>query len=393
LRISIDQAAARAASDVRRQTPAHRELNFAEAAPPPSLIRSKLCEPWTRTAFHTRDFTAHLPCERDRARIVKVINPGGDNMSRFSSFALGLAVIVGAAIATANVAAAQPIRTYLALTGSDSNPCTFAQPCKSAQHAHDVVAAGGEIRMLDPGSFGLVTITKAVSILGDGHGGIAAQNGATAITINAGPNDAVNLRGLVIDGFGSGLNGVTFNSGSALIIEDSIIRRFSANGINFVSSTQSSFDVVNTVVTNNGNAGILDQPRAQANLQFYSSFTHVQAIHNGNGILVSGNTAAESAGVNGVAVDCTASSNGNAGFAAVSGGGFAVLSVTRSVAVGNAIGVAASAGGPSGNASAFVGQSDIGMNVTPADGNASLNSYGDNNTFGNGTLLFPIPLK
>jgi len=42
---------------------------------------------------------------------------------------------------------AQPIRTFIALTGSDANPCTFASPCKSAQHAHDVVATGGEIRM------------------------------------------------------------------------------------------------------------------------------------------------------------------------------------------------------------------------------------------------------
>ena len=161
------------------------------------------------------------------------------------------------------IAEAQPIRTFVALTGSDANPCTFASPCKSVQHAHDVVAAGGEIRMLDPGSYGLLTITKSISVLGDGHGGIAAQNGATAITINASASDTINLRGLVLEGFGSGQSGIVFHTGAALKIQDSIIRNFVLFGINFQPTAASQLNVSHTIVSDistSGTAAVNIQP-------------------------------------------------------------------------------------------------------------------------------------
>ena len=171
------------------------------------------------------------------------------------AFPLGLLAVICACLLQAVPAQAQPIRVFVALTGADANPCTFASPCKSVQHAHDVVAAGGEVRMLDPGSYGLLTITKAISILGDGHGGIAASGGATAITINAGANAKVNLRGLVIEGFGSGQFGIVFNSGASLNIQDSIIRNFTVEGILFFPSAASQLNVSRTVVSDLGGGG------------------------------------------------------------------------------------------------------------------------------------------
>ena len=76
----------------------------------------------------------------------------------FALLATALACLLPASPAQAQ------IRAFVAQTGNDANPCTFASPCKSAQHAHDVVAAGGEIRMLDPGGYGLLTITKSITI-------------------------------------------------------------------------------------------------------------------------------------------------------------------------------------------------------------------------------------
>jgi hypothetical protein len=38
-------------------------------------------------------------------------------------------------------AQAQPARVFVAAQGSDSNPCTFAQPCRAFQKAHDTAAA------------------------------------------------------------------------------------------------------------------------------------------------------------------------------------------------------------------------------------------------------------
>jgi hypothetical protein len=292
-------------------------------------------------------------------------------------------------VLAAGEAQAQPIRVYVALTGADSSPCTFAQPCKSAQHAHDVVAAGGEIRMLDAGSFGLMTITKSVSILGDGHGGIAAQSGATAITINAGPADIINLRGLVIEGFSTGLHGITFNTGSALIIEDSVVRRFTDHGINFAPSSGGTLDVLNTVVANNGQSGIQVEPVSQLGLKYFVSFTRVHAFRNGNGIVLRGSSMASTASIAGDVIDCVASNNSNLGFAAVSSSGSAVLTVLRSVSLGNLQGLN-TAQSSTGQATATVAQSDLSHNIN-AIATGQVLTYGDNYVGGAGLGASTLP--
>src|ERR1044072_6519807 len=112
-------------------------------------------------------------------------------------------------------------RVFVAAQGSDSNPCTFAAPCRTFQHAHNVVAANGEIDVLDPAGYGAVTITKSISIQGHGFKGISAPSG-DAITINVGTFDKVSVRGVLLDGLLSGTNGVTFNSGGSLDIQDCV---------------------------------------------------------------------------------------------------------------------------------------------------------------------------
>src|SRR5262245_56536857 len=79
-------------------------------------------------------------------------------------------------------------RVFVAAQGLDSNPCTFAQPCRSFQKAHDTVVAGGEIDVLDPAGYGAVLITKAISIQGHGFAGLAVPSG-DGITVNALAND------------------------------------------------------------------------------------------------------------------------------------------------------------------------------------------------------------
>src|SRR5258708_4262354 len=98
-------------------------------------------------------------------------------------------------------AAAQATRTWVSGVGDDVNPCSRTAPCKTFPGAISKTAAGGEIDVLDPGGFGAVTITKAMTIAqeGPGEGGILVA-GTNGITINAGANDVVVLRGLQIDG-------------------------------------------------------------------------------------------------------------------------------------------------------------------------------------------------
>ena len=111
-------------------------------------------------------------------------------------------------------AQAGPNRTWVSGMGTDSGACTRAAPCKTFAFALTQTANGVEIDVLDPAGHGAVTITKAISIVNDGVGvaAIFASSG-NAITINAGATASVHLRGLTIEGLGTGTWGILFISG------------------------------------------------------------------------------------------------------------------------------------------------------------------------------------
>jgi hypothetical protein len=166
-----------------------------------------------------------------------------------------LQAIAGALLAlglSAAPAQAGPNRTWVSGTGTDSGACTRAAPCRTFAFAITQTAAGGEIDVLDPADYGTVTIAKAISIVNDGVG-VAAIGAATGhgVTINAGATDSVHLRGLTIDGLGSGTDGIDFKTGGNLAIENCVIRDFKTAGIFIEPTTSSSFSVSNTIASNN----------------------------------------------------------------------------------------------------------------------------------------------
>src|SRR5215472_8822860 len=152
---------------------------------------------------------------------------------------------------------AQAQRVFVSAAGSDGNPCSFASPCRSFQHAHDVVAANGEIDVLDPAGYGTLTITKAISIQGHGFSGISVSSGGTGITMNASSTAVVNLNGLLIDGGGVGAYGIVFSSGKSLTVENCIVRNL-VDGLHFVSTaaTTQTLTVSNSYFNDNSQSGI-----------------------------------------------------------------------------------------------------------------------------------------
>src|SRR5271166_3567849 len=104
------------------------------------------------------------------------------------------------------IAQAQATRTWVSGVGDDANPCSRTAPCKTFAGAISKTAVSGEINCLDPGGFGGVTITKSISIICEVEAGVLVA-GTNGITIN---NAAaiVYLRGLDIEGVGTGLAGV-----------------------------------------------------------------------------------------------------------------------------------------------------------------------------------------
>lgn len=234
------------------------------------------------------------------------------------------------------VAWAQATRTWVSGVGDDANPCSRTSPCKTFAGAIAKTAAGGEIDALDPGGFGALTITKAVTI--DGGGGQVASvlvSGTNGIVVAAGPTDVVTLRNLRINGItGAGLNGIRYLSGAALHIQDCNVFGFSQDGINVATSgSNQTLFVNNSFLTDNLN-GIQIAPTA-GNVR--SMLVRVWANDNaGTGFLLN-----PSAGVGAGTVvnESTALANGTG--IGVNGG---KLYLGNSVIIRNGTGVANSGG-------------------------------------------------
>jgi hypothetical protein len=134
--------------------------------------------------------------------------------------------------------------TWVSTSGDDLHGCSQPAPCRTFQAALSKTIAGGEIRALTsgfaPGQFGSVLIDKSVSIVGNG-----VQ--VDSIEIIAGANDVVNLRGLAVDGGGTGDVGIDFRSGT-LHIQNSIIRGFNFYGIRFAAGYNNDLFVSDTLI-------------------------------------------------------------------------------------------------------------------------------------------------
>jgi hypothetical protein len=201
-----------------------------------------------------------------------------------SKFATLLALLVAALACGffATPALAQRARVFVASYGSDSNPCTFGSPCKTFQHAHDVVADSGEITAIDSAGFGPVTITKGVTITSPNgvEAGIVAGAGDTAITINARTSDAVILRGLTLQGGNSANYGIAASQAGKIEIIDCVVRDFSQVGIyiSHVGTTPLLVHISNTRVMNNAVTGIAITSINGGNV--IADFDHLTVIDN-----------------------------------------------------------------------------------------------------------------
>jgi hypothetical protein len=230
-------------------------------------------------------------------------------------------------------AQAQATRTWVSGVGDDANPCSRTAPCKTFPGAISKTAPGGEIDALDPGGFGALTITKAITI--DGGGGQVASELASlgnGIVVQAGVNDVVILRNIRFNGIqqtGSpGINAVRFTSGAALVIENCDIFGYGTWGIDFESGGTSALYVSNTTLANNGagttGGAILVEAASGGTTK--ASLTGVKAVNNAVGIKVSGDNSANKTLVT---IDNSQSfGSPHSGLAAETGGGLGNGAVT-----------------------------------------------------------------
>ncbi len=152
-----------------------------------------------------------------------------------------------------SAAFAQATRTWVSGVGDDANPCSRTAPCKTFAGAISKTANGGEISVLDPGGFGAVTITKSITISGDGTlAGILAA-GTNGVVINALATDRVTLRNLSIVGAGTGLNGVRVLAVGQVVIDHCVIQGFKGSpgrGIDVATADVAGTALKSIILTN-----------------------------------------------------------------------------------------------------------------------------------------------
>jgi hypothetical protein len=290
-----------------------------------------------------------------------------------------IAILLGLGLAPADAA---NTRSFISANGVDTNSCARTAPCRTLAFAITQTNAGGEINMLDPAGYGPVTITKSISIVNDGVGsaGILVPPSSNGVIILAGPTDAVNLRGLIIEGAGVGGTGIEFLSGKSLTIENCVVRGLTQFGILFQPNASSSLAVSNTFVSNNALGGISVFP-VGLNLSVKIALDHIETHNNGNdGISVSGGG---STGTTSATVTDSVASNNVGGMSVFTAPAHAAvnLMVARSVAANNGQGVVADGPG----ATLWLGQSILTGNTQSwsAQNSGALLSFVDNYIAGN----------
>jgi hypothetical protein len=279
-----------------------------------------------------------------------------------------VALVFIAVLAHAPAHAQQP-RTFVSPTGSDSNPCTLASPCRTFQAAITQTNSGGEIAVLGTAGYNAgatFNIDRPISIVNPGgfEAGIVVPSGGYGITFST--SGAVYLRGLTIEGGGTGQTGIFYIAvAGSLTIQNCVVRNLNGNGIDFEPNAASNLIVSDTYVANNAGSGIYIQPSGGAVTAVFSRIEADNNLFYGIGIV-----GADSLGtIRAIAADSVATNNDQAAFYADASN--VGLMLVRSVAATSGTGVWTTNG-----ATIYLAQSTVTANFNGWLGNVS--SYGNN---------------
>jgi hypothetical protein len=236
-------------------------------------------------------------------------------------------------LANPNQLHAQLTRIFVASYGNDANDGSRGSPKRNFQAAHNAVAAGGQIVVLDTAGYGALNITKSLAVtVPPGVNGFVTVTGTNnAITIAAGSGSNVSLRGLIIEGGGSRIStgnsgfGIYLTSaGGSVTVEDCTIRNF-LDGLVSATDTATYLLVRNTNV-NNCRYGLDVQGPGTSNTGGrYALISGCRLENNGDAIYCTGASVLVEdtvvAGCN-TGIHCT---NGNGGYVGLSNCRFAAV--------------------------------------------------------------------
>jgi hypothetical protein len=271
------------------------------------------------------------------------------------------------ALLQAAPAQAQATRTWVSGVGDDVNPCSRTAPCKTFAGAISKTAAAGEISVLDPGGFGAVTITKSITLNGDGTLAGITNPGLNAIIVNAATTDKIVIRNLSLNGIGTGVNGIRILSAGSVLVENTTIVGNASRGISDERTTGGKLSVIDSTVRNVGAGGIVVIPNV-GNPQISVNIDNVR-IHNA--------TTSAVAILNAAKGMISRSAISGSGTGVESTGAGAEATVDSTTISGNSIGLQQGSGGV-----LRIGNSSVSLNGTGVSG--SVLSFTNSRINGNG---------
>ena len=177
--------------------------------------------------------------------------------------AVTLALVVTAALAGGAVPArAGYVMSYVSITGTDSGTCERSAPCKTLNYAVPKTGVGGEVVLLDSGTYAAATINRSVEVSGaPGVRAVISAPTSPGIVIGAGAGKDVTLRNIVVRGKGNDGSGIVVNSGE-VELRNVRIARFGGHGVHLKPPAADDDDltVVDSEINRNGKAGISMEP-------------------------------------------------------------------------------------------------------------------------------------
>jgi len=192
-------------------------------------------------------------------------------------------VVILATFAIVSVANAQATRTWVSGVGDDVNPCSRTAPCKTFAGAISKTAENGEISVLDPGGFGAVTITKSITINGEGTLGSVLNSGSNGIIVSVTLNPAtatVYLHNISINGAKLGTDGIRYTAGATLIVDHCWIYGQAGHGIEVVGTGNLALKLNETTIENTGGDSVRMDTSAGQVIALISH-SHLQGGTNG----------------------------------------------------------------------------------------------------------------
>jgi len=274
---------------------------------------------------------------------------------------------------------------YFVAKGGVGPSCTFALPCGSWGTAIGLAISGDTITAITAGDFGEIELSTGQGVIIDG-GGFDAGILGEGVYINMAGGDSAVLRGLHLNGSGTGVNskGIRFAGGGSLVVEDCEIQNYGLRGISIESFTDGAKVLIsNTTVSgqagkggSGGNGIIVIPPASHTNTVLLDHVRIDNNLNSGVGVNAGGI----------VEIRDSVLSN-NAIWGLVADGLGAQVSIENSSVSGNLIGIQASTGGTVRMSNINVWNNATGLVVN----SGTITSFGNNSLHGNTTANGPSP--